>query len=274
MSWKRLMVHLELEGDNQGVLRIAGELAARLGAKVIGIAACRPIQPVYEEGFAAGDILAEDRAEIAAELAAAESQFRAALGGHALEWRSCITYAPLADYIAEQARAADLIITGKDLGPKLFDESRRVHIGDLAMRAGRPMLLVAQGVTTLPLNRVFVGWKETREARRAAADALPLLQLAGQVGVLEIADVDELAPVQARLADVAGWLAGHGVSAEPLALAAGDLEAGRLRTALLDRGCDLFVAGAYGHGRIGEWIFGGVTRDVLLNPDFCVLISH
>ena len=52
------------------------------------------------------------------------------------------------------------------------------------------------------------------------------------------------------------------------------MEAERLRSTLLDRGCEMLVAGAYGRGRIGEWIFGGVTRDVLLNPDFCVLISH
>jgi hypothetical protein len=28
-------------------------------------------------------------------------------------------------------------------------------------------------------------------------------------------------------------------------------------------GADLMVAGAYGHSRLGEWLFGGVTRDLL-----------
>jgi nucleotide-binding universal stress UspA family protein len=276
MTYKNLMVHLELNGDNDGVLKITADLAQRFDAKVIGIAACQPIHPLYEEGFAAGAVLAADREQIGEGLAAAETQFRAAMAGktNGAEWRSVVTYGPLGDFLAEQGRAADLIITGKDLGPSLFDESRRVNIGDLAMRAGRPVLLVPQGITSLALQNVFVGWNDSREARRAVADAIPLLQLAPKATVLEIVGEDQVALAQVRVNDVAHWLESHEVRAEALAVAAPGMEAGRLHAALLDRRCDLLVAGAFGHTRIGEWVFGGVTSDILLDPDFCVLISH
>ena len=132
MSYKNLMVHLELNGDNADLLEITAGLAERLGAGVIGIAACQPVQVLYDEGYGTGEAIAEDRAEIGREIAAAEAQFRSALEGRAssLEWRSEISYRPLADYIAEQARAADLVITGKDIGVSLLDNSRRVAMSN------------------------------------------------------------------------------------------------------------------------------------------------
>lgn len=276
MTYKSLMVHLELNADNEGVLNIAAELGQRFNAKVIGIAACQPIRLLYDEGFTAGEVLVQDRAEINKELAACKNQFITALKNKIdeLEWRCDVTYGPLADYVAEQSRAADLIITGKDLGSELFGNNRRVNIGDLIMQAGRPVLLVPQGISSLPVRHVFIGCKQSREARRAMADALPLLKRAGEITLLEVTSEKELAYAKSGLKDVADWLSQHGVQAKALALVATGPEIGYLQTELLTHHCDLLVAGAYGHSRLGEWVFGGVTRDILMDPDFCVLISH
>jgi len=276
MTYRNLMVRLQLNGDNQGVLKIAAELAERFSASVIGIAACQPIQVLANEGFHAPEVIMQDREEIVRELQEVETEFRVALAGCTgqLEWRSAITYSPLADYIAQEARSADLIITAKDTGLGLLDENRKVHLGDLAMRAGRPMLVVPKGVTSLPLRHVFVGWKETREARRAAYDALPLLKAAGRGTVLEIAPEHEHVAAQVRLDDVAKWLKRHDVDMTCRTLSASGTEAAFLHAFLLDHHCDLLVAGAYGHSRLKEWVFGGVTQDVLLDPLFCVMLAH
>ena len=68
MEYKTPMVHLELNGDNEGVLKIAGDLAERFNAKVIGIAAAQPVQILYDDTGMAGEIVAEDEAEINKEL--------------------------------------------------------------------------------------------------------------------------------------------------------------------------------------------------------------
>lgn len=276
MTYKSLLVHLELNGDNEGVLNIAAELADRFKARVVGIAACQPVSVLYAEGFFATDIVTQDRDEIERELAAAEAQFRNALHGHAsdIQWRTSICFDPLADFIAEEARSSDLIITGKDLGASMLDETRRVNIGDLVMRAGRPVLLVPQGVRSLSMRRVFMGWKESREARRAAADAIPLLKQCQDVTVLQLAPSQERQSAITNTQDVAAWLALHGLNAKAEVLPLQGYEPGLLRAKLLERKCDLLVAGGYGHSRLGEWVFGGVTNDVLLDPDYCVLISH
>ena len=41
-----------------------------------------------------------------------------------------------------------------------------------------------------------------------------------------------------------------------------------------DDGADLLVTGAYGRSRLGEWIFGGMTRDLLATNSICCLMSH
>jgi nucleotide-binding universal stress UspA family protein len=276
MTYKSIMVHLELNGDNKGVLGVAAELALRFNTRVIGVAGCQPTHVLANEGVFAGEVVARDRAEIERDLAAAEAEFHSALEGRArgLQWRSAITYALPADFLAEEARAADLIVTGKDLGFHLFDQSRRVHIAELVMRAGRPVLLVPEDVGALPLRNVFVGWKESREARRAVADAVPLLREAGRVTVLEIAPKARQAVARAHVEDVSSWLGAHGIDAVPQSLAQIGDEADHLCRELNERRCDLFVAGAYGHGRLNEWALGGITQDMLLDPDFCVLLSH
>ena len=54
------------------------------------------------------------------------------------------------------------------------------------MKLGRPMIAVPPEVNQLKLGNVVISWKETREARRAVIDALPLLQKAKEVTVVEI----------------------------------------------------------------------------------------
>jgi nucleotide-binding universal stress UspA family protein len=276
MTYRTLLVHVQPGADNEAVLSVAATLAEHFNSKVIGIAACQPVNPMYEEGFAAGDVLTQDRLEIKNELAAAEARFRAVLESktRSLGWRSTITYGPLEDYIAEQARAADLVIIGKQAGGALFDHTRCVKVGTLAMQAGRPVLLVPKNASTLTLRHVFVGWNDSREARRAVSDALPLLQAAGHATVLEVARAGQGPQALARVHDVACWLERQDVRATPHVQNVKGEEISSLRSELLRRNCDLLVAGAYGHNRLQEWVFGGVTHDLLVDAEFCVLISH
>jgi nucleotide-binding universal stress UspA family protein len=118
-----------------------------------------------------------------------------------------------------------------------------------------------------------VAWKDTREARLAVAAALPILALAKHVTIVEIAEECEQASALGRTQDVAKWLALHGITAEALAVPSRGDDADALNALLTDHQCDLVVAGAYGHDRMREWVFGGVT-DNLLHGHRCALLAH
>ena len=276
MTYGTLMVRLELGRSNGRLLEAAGDLAGRSDAGIIGIAACQPMQIAYGDSYVPGELIERDREEIQTEIKAAEAEFRSALRTRVsnLEYRSAVTFGSVADYMAREARCADLIITGVDRNASFFDSWRPVSIGDLVMQVGRPVLIVPAATDRLRLARVIVGWKDTRESRRAAIDALPLLKRADHVVVVEIAGEEELAAARTHVEDVVGWLERHGVVAEALACRSSGDEATRLSNIAQEQDADLIVAGAYGHSRLHEWVLGGVTRDLLLRADRCSLVSH
>lgn len=274
MTYTTLMVHLQLGRSNATALNVAGELAEHCQANVIAIAAC---QPLFAVG---GDIYSEamelDRAQLQTAAAEAEAEARALMEGRAvrLDWRFASMLTSTAEHIACEARSADLIIAAPDRGGSFFPEPLRVKIGDVLMRAGRPLLLVPERTTGLALDHVMVAWKESREARRATLDALPLLKLSRRVTVVEVVSGEDSATASDRLKDVVSWLGGHGIRAEYLAKEAGGGDVTALARIARRLGADAVVAGAYGHSRLREWVFGGVTMDLLINPSLPAFLSH
>ena len=275
-----LMVRVVAGMPNDAVLALAADLATRLEVlKVIGISARQPIQ-VYG-GFdmaMPADLLAWDFEQIGRELKAAEAEFRWAFEGKAaeLEWRSAIAAeGSIVDYVTGEMRAADLLVTTADEDGSLLD-GRRLDLADLVLRAGRPVLLAGPGQNKLDLTRVVVGWTESREARRTVLDAVPLLSLAERVSVVELVAEEDFSEARTRTEDVAQWLAGRGISACARPIVAKGSHGDQLRDVVgefeLDAG--LVVGGAYGHTRLREWVLGGVTRDFLLRPTRCSLVSH
>lgn len=274
MAYKVLMAHLEPGRSNENLLRAVADLAERFDAGVIGVTMCQPLQIIYSEGYVPADLIAQDREQREQQIAAAEAEFHAALPIRALEWRAAVTPDPLAGYLVRESRAADLVITGVDHNVSLFDHSRHLVIGDLVMQIGRPILVVPTATAGLTFNRVLVGWKDTRETRRAIADALPMLRRADQVTIVEVADERDIAAALSRVDDVARWLRRHDVTVQALAIASTGEDAHQLHALALEHKAGVIVAGAYGHSRVREWVLGGVTRDLLLRAGRCALVSH
>ncbi len=276
MTAPTLMVHLQFGQSNAGLLKIAAALAEQMQAGVVGIAACQSLPLVYSDAYIAEDVLEEDQEEVAREMKLLEAEFREALQGRAvcLEWRSAMSFTPLSTYLACEARCADLVLTCIEPKGSAMTPSRNANISDFVMQVGRPVLIVPAAAQTLSLDRVVIGWKETREARRATLDALPLLQLAEYVTVVEVVPAEEQADARARLDDVCAWLKWHGVEAVPFVSVTTGNDAAQFGAIVEEQAVGLVVAGAYGHSRVREWVLGGVTRELLLRSERCALVSH
>jgi nucleotide-binding universal stress UspA family protein len=276
MTYSTIMVHLDVGSSNEDLLRIAVELVGRFRASVIGIAACEPQALYYGDGYVPGEVIEADRTEMLEETCEAEAAFRGAFQGmeHGVAWRSSGRFIQPAQYVIHQGRAADLFVTGPDQGWSALDSSRRLNVAEVVLHIGRPVLLVGRDVKSLQIKNIIVAWNETREARRAVADALPFLRRADCVNVVQVAAEEDIAAVREHLQDVVEWLGRHSVMAKPLAaISVGD-EAEQLHTIATDLGAGLLVAGAFGHSRLSEWALGGVTRNLLLHSSRCTLLSH
>jgi nucleotide-binding universal stress UspA family protein len=149
-----------------------------------------------------------------------------------------------------------------------------VDAGTLILSAGRPVLFAADSLAPLAAEKVLVAWKDTREARRAVADAMPFLRAAREVLVTTIAEGDQKAARESA-ADVVRFLLKHDVKARSDVLGIGHANgAEALLEIARETGADLVVAGGYGHSRVRERIFGGITRSLLDHGSLNRLLSN
>ena len=276
MTYATVMVSLALNRPNEARLEIAGEMAERFDARVIGIAAAQFSPPLYfTSGEQAQQLVDQGQDGIRNRIAELEVQFRKAVErrAKAAEWR-CAEDFP-ARYIVGEARAADLIVTGDDGRDPVSDPFEQANPSDLVMQAGRPLLVVPESGNWLDLRSVLVAWKDTAEARRAIVDALPMLRKANDVTVAEILEDDLDRPAAlARIADIVAWLSHHGVLATGQVPTECGHAAAQLNRIAVEVGAGLIVAGAYGHSRFREWILGGVTKHLVNPSGRCSLLSR
>ena len=274
MTFSSIMVSMNVGTPNRGPLRVAACLAERFGASLLGIAGVQRMEDV--DCYATADMFEGDRARIDEGIAQAEAQFRSAVTGRCpnVSWRSLDGTSSLGDDVVKMACSVDLIVTGPDHHFSTINASRGVVVSDLILGAGRPVLLVPADAEEPDLRHVVVAWKDTREARRATIDALPLLALADRVTIVEVAKVDDLSAARLGLADVRGWLGRHGVASDIEILTSMEDDGAQLRAFARENEASVIVAGAYGHGRLREWYLGGVTRDLVVRPERCSLVSH
>jgi nucleotide-binding universal stress UspA family protein len=272
-GYATLLVHAEPGAAATHRVEVAAALARELGARLIGLGAetFDPFPtPDPFSGYASGEWVALIQEQIGKDLKSAETAFRRDAAGADVEWRCEQDYPHEA--LARHARAADLIVVGprQNRGP-----SRSADPADVVMNTGRPVLLVPDGRSRLGGRSIVVAWKNTRECRRVLGDALPFLMRADNVIVLAVCKPDEVETAQAEVTDVAAGLRRHGIAAQG--------EVVRIETAAVaeeiqrvaeSAGADLIVSGAYGHSRLREWVFGGVTDDFIHSPAQFILMSH
>ncbi len=271
-SYAAMMVPIDLGSNAGSRARFACQLADQFSSHLIGVAAEAIIPPMYYEGVVAADasIVTIEEKRVAENLEKARKLFHDVAGTRSkIEWRSAVGM-PTA-FVNDQARVCDLLILSRQGADDADQGALSVRANDLVMEVGRPILVVPPEKDRVSLNRVVVAWKDTREARRAIWDSLPFLKRADAVFVVAVGPRGR----SDSLDDVVAYLARHGIASRASMLPAPE---GSVAEELLDfaeeEGGDLIVSGAYGHSRAREWIFGGVTHDLLNGTTICCLLSH
>jgi nucleotide-binding universal stress UspA family protein len=274
MSYATVLVYVDTEQSAEAPVRIAAALAEKFNATLIGLSALG-VRPA----FAAEGVVIDERLspalvhELKEELSETEAWFRRIAGGgqRRPEWRSAVDI-PI-DVLAREARCADLIVVPRDQARG--DVYNSIETSSAVLKLGRPALVLPPNGAALEARHIVIGWKDTREARRAVQDALPFLHEAERVTIVEICETGEEADASGRLEDVACYLGRHRIKASPrIILHRQGPAASQLLMLAASEGADLLVTGAYEHSRLGEWIFGGVTQNLLARSALACLMSH
>jgi nucleotide-binding universal stress UspA family protein len=280
MSYKSMLVHVEDRPRSAARAELALRLAATFEAHLTALAVVQPLRiPQPALAVLGPEIEAQQNVYARAQADRALSVFNEC--ARRSGWSSAGTAASNGDALSTielHARYNDLVIVGQyDPDGDYVEWTDAGSFPELvAMGAGRPVLVVPYaGNFTRLGEHVLVAWDASREATRAVTDALPLLKRARRVTVMAVN------PEKARRhgaepgADIALFLARHGVKVEASAQHSGSLDVGNfLLSRIADMDVDLLVMGAYGHARLRELMLGGVTQTILASMTVPVLFSH
>lgn len=181
----------------------------------------------------------------------------------------------LDEEIYRRALYADVVILGD--GVRGDPQLAKAIINGAVFDAHRPLLLASkERGSTLKPKRILLGWNSRGEAARAAREALDMFVSADLVYVVLIdPDSSYWENGGEPGADMATYLARHGATVQVEQVASGGRPVAEvLEQRALDFDCDLIVMGAYGHSRLRERIFGGVTASILDKFDFPVFLAR
>lgn len=259
-------------------LKIASELAEDIGAhlSLAVIQAAVPL-PIADSAVVFSDVWLQERQAEAQRLDDRAKAMTEFLAARALSADVAVEYTEfswLDEAIGRRARYADLTLVGPEC---LRSELKEKVIEGALFASGKPLLVVPNRVlATLRPKRMMVGWDATIEATRAVREALPLLTSADAVHVVLVDPVESPDGHGAEPgADVAAYLARHGVNVSVDRLPSeGHAVATVLRRHAVDCAADMIVMGAYGHSRLRERLFGGVTKSMLDEPPLPVLMAR
>jgi nucleotide-binding universal stress UspA family protein len=167
------------------------------------------------------------------------------------------------------ARHSDLIVLGRRSRPNGLAPD---FLERLLLDSGRP-LLIASETAPREFSTIMVCWRESADAARAVAAAGPFLAQGKRVVFATVAEKSEHAA--AAMNDIVDQFSWHGVTAEIRIIVPNGQPVEELLAAAA-RNCqaDLVVAGAYGHSRLREMVFGGCTQSLIQHADQPVLMMH
>lgn len=236
------------------------------------------IEPgLYFEGARIGEFLEAQVKKSALNAQKLIADFKAATTGKTVlsQWRAekCNSYHGQ-NLLVEEAKLHHIAAL-----PIMKDNGNHQDIAErLIFESGRPVLIFPErSIRRLPnsFSRIAVAWDGSRQATRAVADAMPFLRRASHVRIFAAMD-DKPMISSMRGGEISASLVSEGVNAifEEVSKTDAHLIGNFLENYVADHNCDLLVMGAYGHSRLREFVLGGATQSILMNPPTWVMLSH
>lgn len=279
MRFKTILTVAGSETAWKGDLKLAADFCEQAEAHLsVLVMALGAPPPVGEYAAFVSDSWLQEREADLKRLNARKEEISTFLAGSAVSGNVASEYSEVGwadEMVGRRARYADLTLAGPEL---LKTETLKEKVIEGALFwSGKPLLLIPEGARpTLEPKRVLVAWDTRIEATRAIREALELLVAADEVRLAIVDPVEsERSHGEEPGADVATFLARHGAKVTVDRLPSESHSVAEvLRRHAIDTDAQMLVMGAYGHSRLRERIFGGVTRSMLDNPPIPVFLAR
>jgi hypothetical protein len=266
-----ILLHVQNDAGLESRLQLALALARATGAHL----QCAQVTPIeaYVTTGTLGGLLSLDRAmeKVDAEDATLQSTIEGRLNSEDVSW----DYEHVTGYttleIIRRSALADLTIVGRDPHLARAQRPQISVLGDILSETRTPLLLAGDDATFDPFAPALIAWNGSIEAANATRSAIGLLKLAAKVRVIRYTEHKDRAFPDIRLTQ---YLSRHGIHAELLVQEVRSEYAQDIVQHAIGYDAGIIVMGGYGHNRAGEFLFGGVTRELLSSCPISLVMAH
>lgn len=275
---KSILVHVQNDRTRDSRLEAALALARSCEAHLT----CLHVTPI--EAYVAFDnfggifVMEDVIKTIDEEASRISDELQAKLRGEDVSWDYVEVTGNIPGQLISHAALTDLLVTGREPHRADFAGSTIGLLGDVLYRARTPLFIPADNGGAPDISRpALIAWDGSYEAANTVRASLGLLRLASDVRILQIREKSDEAFPGTKLLE---YLSRHGIHAE---LSIEDLPsrgdnknfvAGALLAHAQGIRAGYILMGGYNHSRLGEYVFGGVTRAFLKSSPVPLVIGH
>lgn len=275
---KSILLHVQNDKALDQTLETALSLARACEAHV----ECLHVTPIQAyvafDSFGGVFVMSDVFKSIEEEERLLKERIQAEMSKEDVSWDYTQTTGDVPSQLVGRAALADLIVTSRQPKRTDFQGATIGMLGDLLHRSRTPLFFAADdGKVPDPTGGALIAWNGSFEAANAVRSAIGLLKLASDVRVLRIdEEKDETFP-STRLLE---YLSRHGIHAELKVETAHpdsrdvDFTQAYLLSEAKQMNAAYIVMGGYSHSRVGEYMFGGLTRSMLTASPIPLFIAH
>ncbi len=264
---KTIMLLVHSDSGQESRLQCALDIVRAIEGRLVGLSVLRPA--ILADGlgmtYSQNAVILDDPDDEEA----LRARLTERLANEAVPFQWIISSGTIEQAITDNAGLSDLVVVSRE---GIASSYEAVDLPALvAMKVGTALMVVPPAQNGIDLfGRAMVAWDGSDTAEKAVRAAAPLLAHAEQVDIVTIDTKGSAADGE----DVARYLAAHDCGVEIHRLApSGDMGT-QLIAAMHDLGAQWAVAGCYGHSRLREHVFGGVTRTLAVRSPIPLLIAH
>ena len=272
---RTILLHVEDDASLDARMQSALSLARATSGHVTCVYATPVDAYLAFDSFGGVFVMERIMEAIGEQEAAVKARVEAKMGSEDVSWDYCQATGTIPQVLLSYGALADIIVAGRKQDGSTVRGARLGQLGNIVMKSRVPVLIPGDGAQFDPAGKAVIAWNDSYEAANAVRSSLALLKMASSVEVLRFDEPDKQADERFPSTRLLEYLSRHDIHAE---LKVDNIESDFVGAALVaeavDTGASHLVLGGYGHSRISEYLFGGVTRAMLESSPVNVVIAH
>ena len=269
---KTILLHIFDDSSLESRLQVALDIARGHDAHLTCVQPTTQFAPVSFGPLGGDFVTGIDFEEMDATERAHRERVEERLKGETVSWDWQTGLGDPATILTERSRLADLVIISQSFDRRDASDKPLPIAGDVAVHAQSAILVVpAENISFDCEGTIVVAWNGSAEASKAVRSALPMLKMASDVHLVTVGDDHANFPHSGA----STYLARHGVPTTLHELTGKANEASDIvMDFAVENNAAALVMGAYGHSRLRETLFGGVTKNLLSDTKIPLLMGH